>query len=46
MVASGRVSPDLIEVLIRKGADVNLKMKNGNTALHELVTLENKSEPS
>eukprot|EP00118_Oscarella_pearsei_P024199 m.301509 g.301509 ORF g.301509 m.301509 type:complete len:105 (+) comp40810_c0_seq20:4531-4845(+) len=28
---------DCLQVLIEKGADVNLKMRKGNTALHECV---------
>ena len=46
MVASKRTSSDLVEILMKNEADVNLRNQEGNTALHYLTRFENESEPS
>ena len=46
MKASEKACSELVEVFIRFGANVNFQQENGNTALHELVSFENKSDPT
>ena len=46
MTAAKRTSSDLIKILMKRGAKVDYQSENGNTALHELVFLQNENSES